>query len=229
MSDQPPASQLVRILIVDDHRLFRLGLRQACESAADEFEVVAEASNGKEGVDLCRQLRPDVVLMDISMPVMDGVQATRQISDENLAGGVIIVTVLRDDQHIFEAIKAGARGYLLKDIGETEIINAIRAVSQGEALIDSHVASLVLNEFRRLNQPRPFPEFEQLTEGEMDILILVAQGEDNPTIAQRLNLSEKTIVNRLTAIYQKLHVNNRTQAALHALRQGWAPLHPPKE
>jgi two-component system, NarL family, response regulator LiaR len=229
MIDSPAESKPVRILIVDDHRLFRLGLRLACEDAGGQLQIVGEAANGQEGVDLCRKLHPDVVLMDISMPIMDGIQATQQIAAENLAGGVIIVTVLRDDDHVFEAIKAGARGYLLKDVGEAEIARTILTVSRGEALIDSHVASLVLAEFRRLSKPHPDVQFEHLTDGEMDILRLVAQGEENPAIAQKLSLSEKTVVNRLTSIYQKLHVNNRTQAALLALRQGWAPLHPSKE
>ncbi|MBC8447960.1 MAG: response regulator transcription factor [Chloroflexi bacterium] len=214
----------IRVLIADDHRLFRQGLRGICETMG-RFEVVGEAANGQEVVDLARQLKPDVVLMDIRMPVLDGVQATGFIAEYAPSVRVIILTMYRQESYVFEAIKAGARGYLLKDIDEQEFVEAVRAVHRGEALIDPGLATRLIEEFRRLNQPPSEAEKgERLTQGEMDVLLLVAQGENNRTIAQRLAISERTVANRLSEIYQKLQVNNRTQAALLALRRGWAKL-----
>jgi DNA-binding NarL/FixJ family response regulator len=192
------------------------------------FDVVGEAENGKQALDLARQLEPDVILMDINMPVLDGVQATSFITEDNPQTRVIILTMYRQDSHVFEAIKAGARGYLLKDVGGHELVNAVQAVHRGEALITPGVAVKLVEEFRRLSQLSA-ETGESLTEGEMDVLRLVAQGADNKTIAEQLVLSESTIANRLRAIYQKLHVNNRTQAALVALRRGWARLDPEEE
>jgi len=214
----------IRVLIADDHRLFRQGLRQICETVGG-FEVVGEAENGQVAVDLARQLKPDVILMDINMPVLDGVQATSFIAENTPAVRVIILTMYRQDRYVFEAIKAGARGYLLKDIDEEELVKAVRVVHQGEALIDPGLAAKLLNEFRRMGTATPETEpAERLTQAEMDVLRLVAQGEDNKTIAEQLSLTERTVANRLSDVYQKLHVNNRTQAALFALRRGWAQL-----
>ena len=214
----------IRVLIADDHRLFRLGLRQACESAGD-FEVVGEAEDGQEAVELARRCRPDVILMDINMPILDGVEATRCIMENDPSIQVIMLTIYRRDRYVFEAIKAGARGYLLKDVDEGELLEAIRAVHRGEALINPGLATKLLDEFRRLGQvAAEAGDVERLTQGEMDVLRLVAQGASNKEIAARLHLAESTVSNRLSNIYQKLHVNSRTQAALLALRRGWAKL-----
>jgi len=216
----------IRILIADDHRLVRQGLRQICETKGG-FAVIGEAENGRVAVDVATRLKPDVILMDIRMPEMDGVQATSFITEANPVAKVIILTMQREDQFIFDAIRAGARGYLLKDIDADTLLEAIRRVYHGEALIDPVMATKVLNEFRRLSNPAAaHTAVEQLTEGEMNVLRLVAQGLDNREIADRLILSESTIANRLRDIFQKLHVNNRTQAALYALRRGWASLDP---
>lgn len=221
----PPIS----VLIADDHKLFRRGLRQVCEDEGG-FIVVGEAENGQQAVEIARSLQPDVVLMDIEMPLLNGVQATSTITAENPTVQVIVLTIYRENKYVFEAIQAGAQGYLLKDVEEDVLIKAIQTVHRGEALIDSHVAALVLEEFRRVSRAEPAPtkmeKIEHLTEAEMAILRLVAQGADNQTIADRLSLAEKTVSNRLSNIYQKLHVNNRTQAALYALRQGLATLDP---
>ncbi len=218
----------IRILIADDHCLFREGLRQICEIVGN-FQVVAEASNGQEAVDLARQLQPDVILMDIQMPGMDGVQAARLLAEQVPQARVMMLTMYRQDHHIFEAIKAGARGYLLKDADGQTLIHAVKAVHRGEALIDPGMAAQVLAEFRRLSQTLPAAGGEEtLTEGEMEVLSLVAEGEENRAIAERLSISESTVANRLREIYQKLHVNNRTQAALTALRRGWVELDPEK-
>lgn len=218
--------QSIQVLIADDHQLFRRGLRIVCEDDGG-FEVVGEAEDGREAVSMVRRLRPDVIMMDIHMPVMDGVQATRHIIEENPEARVIVLTVYRKDEYVFEAVKAGARGYLLKDVKEERLIEAVQAVHRGEALIDSHVAAKVLDEFRRVRWGIGGPEvddMEQLTEGELEVLQLVAQGKDNQIITKRMGLAEKTITNRLSRIYHKLQVNNRTEAALYALRRGWASL-----
>lgn len=214
----------IRVLIADDHRIVRQGLRHVCERTGG-FVVVGEAQNGQEAINLAQQLQPDVILMDINMPVLDGVQATRFIVEADPAMRIIILTMYRQDRTVFGAIKAGASGYLLKDVDEQDLVDAIRAVSRGEALINPSLAASLLDEFRRLS--REVGERggkEGLTQAEMDVLRLVAQGADNQTVAERLILSERTVANRLSTIYDKLHVNNRTQAALVALRRGWADL-----
>lgn len=214
----------IRVLIADDHRIVRQGLRHVCERTGG-FAVVGEAQNGQEAVEMAQELRPDVILMDVNMPVLDGVQATRRVVAAEPSMRVIILTMYRQDRYVFEAIKAGARGYLLKDVDEEDLVAAIRAVCRGEALINPTLASNLLDEFRRLSQTTDGAgEPEHLTEAEMDVLRLVAQGADNRTVAERLVLSERTVANRLSSVYQKLHVNNRTQATLIALRRGWAQL-----
>jgi DNA-binding NarL/FixJ family response regulator len=214
----------IRVLIVDDHRIVRQGLRHVCE-LADGLTVVGEAADGREAIRLARQLQPDVILMDINMPTLDGVQATSHIVEANPSARVIILTMYRQDRYVFEAIKAGARGYLLKDVDEQDLVAAIRAVYRGEALINPSLAVKLLDEFRRLSQMADEAEdTENLTPGEMGVLRLVAQGADNKAIAEQLALSERTVANRLSTVYEKLHVNNRTQAALVALRRGWATL-----
>ena len=237
-----PQPEYIHLLIADDHAFFRIGLRQALEVAVD-IKVVGEARNGAEAVDLAQRLAPDVVLMDIQMPGIDGVRASRLIFSENPSARVIVLTAHYNDDYVFEAIKAGAQGYLLKGISEQRLIESIRAVHRGEVLLDSQVAENVLREFRRLTTleaqarlaesasplrtSREDEKYNQLTSGEIDVLRRVAQGEDNQTIARQLNLSEKTVSNRLTSIYEKLQVNNRIQAALLALRSGWVDLNTP--
>ena len=216
----------IRLLIADDHTLVRQGLRQLCEGLGG-FVVVAEAEDGAQAVALARTAQPDVILMDIVMPGLDGVEAIRQILCETPAARIIALTMYRQEQYMLDAIRAGARGYLLKTVDAGELIAAIAAVHRGDYLIDPVIAARVLSEFHLAvpDQPR----IEPLTEGEMAVLRLVAQGVDNQGIAQALNYSVYTVANRLRTIYEKLHMTNRTQAALYALRQGWAVLDEPPE
>lgn len=214
----------IRLLIADDHTMVRQGLTQICDAEPD-LEVVGQAADGRQAVALALRLHPDVVVMDINMPEQDGVEATKEIAAENPDADVIILTMYRQDQYVFEAIKAGARAYLLKDADSDELVRAIRAVAEGEALLDPSIAGKMIEEFKRLQDDAVLAEgLTPLTEREQDILRLVAQGHENQEIADQLHLSEKTIRNRLTVVFEKLHVNNRTQAALYALRQGLASL-----
>lgn len=214
----------IRVLIADDHTLVRQGLRQLCEGLGG-FTVVAEAESGSQAVALARATRPDVILMDIVMPDLDGVAAIRHILGQTPAARIIALTMYRREGYMLEAIRAGARGYLLKTVDAGELIAAIEAVHRGDYLIDPIIAARVLSE---LHLPVPqAPRVEPLTESEMAVLRLVAQGVDNQGIARALNYSIYTVSNRLRTIYAKLQVSNRTQAALYALRQGWATLDEP--
>ena len=215
----------IKVLIADDHRLFRQGLRQILEIEGG-FEVVGEAENGAQAAGMTGELSPDVILMDINMPVLDGVRATQMVSESYPGTRVVILTMYRQDNYVFEAIKAGARGYVLKDADENDLIDIIRSVHRGEAIIDPEMAARVLDEFSRISQKAEKGEAgERLTPGEMDVLRLVAKGYDNKRIAKTLAIAERTVANRLREIYDKLRVNNRTQAALVALRKGWADLY----
>ena len=214
-----------RILLADDQTLVRQGLRQLCEGLGG-FTVVAEAANGAEAVALARTTQPDVILMDMVMPGVDGVEAMRQIIQETPNSRIIGLTLYRQEQYMRAAIRAGARGYLLKTVDAHDLIAAIEAVQRGEYLIDPIIAARVLSE---LHLPMPkAPLVEPLTASEMAILCLVAQGVENQEIAQTLDYSVYTVANRLRTIYEKLHVTNRTQAALYALRQGWVTLDVPE-
>ena len=210
----PPA----RVLIADDHTLMRQGLRELCERLGG-FTVVAEAASGAQAVELARTSRPDVILMDIRMPDVDGVEAIGRIMRENPAARIIALTMYRNEQYMLDAIRAGARGYLLKTVDAGELIAAMKAVHRGDYLIDPIIAARVLSE---LHRTVPSPRLiEPLTETEMAVLRLVAQGVGNKDIAGMLNYSVYTVSNRLRTIYEKISVANRTQAALYALHQGW--------
>lgn len=215
----------INLLIADDHTLMRQGLRQLCEGIGG-FTVIAEAANGAEAVAMARTKKPDVVLMDIVMPGMDGVEAIRQIVREIPTTRIIGLTMYHQEQYMLDAIRAGARGYLLKTVDAEELLMAIEAVHRGNYLIDPIVAARVMSELH-LDVTRQVLHIEPLTESEMAVLRLVAQGVDNKDIARMLNFSVYTVSNRLRMIYEKLRVTNRTQAALYALRQGWATLDEP--
>ena len=214
----------IRVLIADDHTLVRQGLHQLCEGLGG-FTVVAQAANGAQAIALALTTQPDVILMDIVMPDVDGVEAIRRIRHETPTAHIIALTMYREERYMLDAIRAGARGYLLKTVDAGDLIAAIEAVHRGDYLIDPVIAARVLSELH-LGMLQP-PHVEPLTEGEMAVLRLVAQGVVNQDIAQTLNYSVYTVSNRLRTIYQKLHLTNRTQAALYALRQGWAILDEP--
>lgn len=209
----------IRIMLADDHTVLRQGIAQALEVQAD-MTVVAQASNGSEAVELAQQHQPDVALLDINMPEMDGVEATRQITAALPDVGVIILTMYRRDDFIFEAIKAGASGYLLKEVELDELVRAIRTVAQGEAIIDAAIAGRVMAELRAdATPPQPSSE-EPLAERDIEILSLLAQGQTNQEIADHLSISEKTVRNRLSLVFGRLHLKNRMEAALYAMRRG---------
>lgn len=207
----------MKVFLCDDHKLFREGLRKILE-LKDDIEIVGEASNGQEAIDRIKKAHPDIVLMDIGMPEMDGMSATYKIKKEIPRVNIIILTVYQDEPHIFEAIKAGAIGYLLKDISSDELIEAICRVYKGEALIQPSIATKVLKEFITLSKKKEDKErYTGLTERENEILKLITLGNGNKEIASKLYISEKTVKNHISNIFQKLHVNSRTQAALYAL------------
>ncbi|PIP20192.1 MAG: DNA-binding response regulator [Candidatus Omnitrophica bacterium CG23_combo_of_CG06-09_8_20_14_all_40_11] len=209
----------IRVFLCDDHTLFRQGIRKLLELEGD-ITVVGEANNGLEMLEMLKKAGPDIVLMDIGMPKMDGVTATYKIKKLLPSAGIIILTVYEDEPHIFAAIKAGAMGYLLKDVSFDDLIEAIRSVSKGEALIQPVIATKVLKEFALLDK-RKIKEgdkfYSGLTEREEEILRLIALGGTNKEIAKKLGITEKTVKNHISSIFQTLHVNNRTQAAIYAL------------
>lgn len=207
--------------------MFRAGLRSLLESEED-FRVIGEAANGREAVRFALETHPDVILMDIQMPELDGVAATKEIMEAWPEANVIMLTMYRQDHYVFEAIKAGASGYLLKDASADRLTDAVRRVAAGETLLSADLAKNVLDEFRKYGKlPRhPDHKISELTAREEDILRLLAQGHANLEIADQLGVSEKTVRNRLTEIFSKLRLNNRTQAALYALREGIATLEP---
>ena len=212
-------SEKIRVFLCDDHTLFRQGIRQLLELERD-IEVVGEANNGFELLDRFKKAHPDVILMDIGMPQMDGVTATQKIKKMFGHSKIVILTVYEDEPHIFDAIKAGAMGYLLKDASVEELLEAIRSVYKGEALVQPAIAAKLLKEFamldkKRLKNGNKF--YDDLTDREKEILRLIALGGTNKEIAQKLVISEKTVKNHISSIFQALHVTNRTQAAIYAL------------
>lgn len=212
----------IRLLIVDDQRLMREGLRTLLELES-EFEVVGEAAHGQAALDAYAEVNPDVVLMDIRMPGMDGVEATRRLCASWPEARVIILTTFDDDAYVFEGLRAGAVGYLLKDLSGQELANAVRTVFSGGGLIEPAVAKRVMAEFARLHPPaRTIEEGlpEPLSERELAVLKLVSAGLSNREIGNQLGLSEGTVKNYVTNVLQKIGVRDRTQAALRGRELG---------
>jgi DNA-binding NarL/FixJ family response regulator len=209
----------VRLMVVDDHTLFRDGLR-ALFGSIDDIDVVGEASNGEEAVDKVGHLQPDVVLMDIQIPEINGIEATRRIVSAYPEIGVIVVTMLEDDDSVFAAMRAGARGYILKGADQDEMLRAIRSVASGEALFGAEVADRLVSFFNGASQSQGDPAFPELTEREREVLDLIAKGWSNAKIADRLVISRKTVSNHCSNIFSKLQVADRTQALLRAREAG---------
>jgi DNA-binding NarL/FixJ family response regulator len=212
------ATAPIRILLADDHTLFRQGMRALLASVPDT-ELIGEAATGDEVVELAARLGPDVILMDIKMPGINGIEATRRIARADSHASVIVLTMFEDDDSVYDAIGAGARGYVLKGADEAELLRVIRAVAQGEVLFGPQMAARMLRFFAaaRPAATQPFPD---LTDRERDILALIARGLSNAEIADRLYLSAKTVRNYITSIFDKLQVTDRAQAIVRAREAG---------
>lgn len=208
--------ETIRVLIADDHAIVREGLRTIL-GFQEGVEVVGEASDGQEAVDLAQELLADVVLMDIRMSKLDGVEATRRIKAQNPQIGVIVLTNYDDDRYVFEGIEAGASGYLLKDIGADDLSEAIHRVARGESLMAPSVLRKVLDEFAHRAEERELPH-EGLTPRELEVLQALARGLKNEEIAKELFITEKTVKSHLGSIFGKLGVNDRSQAILYAIK-----------
>ncbi len=218
----------IRVLIADDHRVVREGLA-AILNTKENIEVVGEAQNGQEAVEKARSLVPDVILMDVSMPGMGGVEATRVIKRELPHIGIVALTMYEEEQYIFDLVRAGATGYLLKDTDSAQIVAAIQSIYRGESLIHPSVASKILAEFSLMAQGKGKKRGgveHDLTERELTVLRLVKDGKTNKEVANSLGLSEKTVKNHVRNIFHKLQVYDRTQAAILAIRKGLIELEP---
>lgn len=211
----------IRILIVDDHAIVREGQRALIDTEPG-MVVVGEAKDGTDAVEMADSLQPDVILLDLHMPRKDGIEAIGEIKAENPEARILVLTSFTEDEKVYAAIKAGALGYLLKDSSPQEILTAIRMVYQGEISMHPRIATKLMRELQRTSNSTPTQE--TLTVREVEILQLVAQGLSNQEIAEKLVISERTVRTHVTNILSKLHLANRTQAALYALREGLADL-----
>ncbi len=214
--DQASMRRAIRLLLADDHRMLREGLRRSMDELG--FTVVGEARNGAEAVDLAAAIQPDVVLMDVTMPDIDGVEATRQLKSRLPGTAVIMLTMHADQDVLAEAIRAGANGYLVKDCSIDEIAQAIEAVVTGETALSPRLAASMLAEVRR--QDSAGQAERVITPREEEVLQLIADGCSTPEVAEQLFISQKTVKNHLASIYQKLDARDRTQAVLQAVRMG---------
>ena len=227
--------ETIKVLIVDDHAVVRRGLRTFLELQEDvssddpsvlPIQVVGEAANGAEAVKLARNLRPDVVLLDLVMPEMDGIEATPKIIADSPHSRVIILTSFGEEDRVFPAIRAGAQGYLLKDIAPDDLVQAVRAAHLGQVQLHPDIARTLMLAVAAKEEPpasQPAAPFEELTERELEVLSLIAGGLNNREIAEKLVISAKTVKTHVSSILSKLHLEDRTQAAIYALRHGIAP------
>jgi NarL family two-component system response regulator LiaR len=218
-----PSQDKIRILIADDHAVVREGTRQILEHEAD-LEVVAEACDGEETVSLATKFKPDIAIVDIAMPKLDGIEATRQIKELCPTVAVLILTAYDDDQFVFSLLEAGAAGYLLKSIRGRELVDAIRAVYAGESVLHPSIARKVLNRFAPSDKTREEQLQQELSEREMEVLRLATRGFSNKDIADELSLSARTVQGHLGHIFNKLNVSSRTEAVVCALKKGWVTL-----
>jgi len=214
----------IKILIADDHAVVREGTRRILEQEED-LEVVAEAGDGEEAVRQATRLKPDVAIIDVAMPKLDGIEATKQIKSACPAITVLILSAYDDDQFVFSLLEAGAAGYLLKSVRGSELVDAVRAVQAGESVLHPSIARKVLNRFARISgEPKEKEATEVLSEREMDVLRLVTKGLSNKDIAEELCLSIRTVQGHLGNIFNKLQVGSRTEAVVRALKEGWVTI-----
>lgn len=207
----------IRLMLADDHRMLREGLRRSMTDQG--FDIVGEARDGDEAIRLAEELQPEVILMDVTMPEVDGVEATRQIKISYPGIAIVMLTMHADQEVLAAAIRAGASGYLVKDCSTDEIATAIRTVVRGETVLSPQLAASMLEEVRKLEEPSPDEE-RVITKREEEVLQLIANGCSTPEVAERLFISQKTVKNHLASIYQKLEARDRTQAVLQAVRMG---------
>jgi DNA-binding NarL/FixJ family response regulator len=224
------------VMLVDDHSLFRQGLRRVLE-AEEDLEVIMEVADGEEALRMAKQLAPDVVIMDINLPRMNGLQVTRELKHAVPEIAIIMLTAYHDDEQIFHSVRAGAAAYFPKDVTPRRLVEAVRQVSQGNYVIDDEVlnkpevASWLLSQFDKVAYIDGMPNemFAPLSPREMEILQHIAKGQSNKEVAYELGISRQTVKNHMTSILRKLAVNDRTQAALYAVRRGWIRLHDDEE
>lgn len=211
----------IKLMIADDHKLFREGIK-ALLAITDDIEIIGEAEDGETALKQVRELEPDVILMDINMPGQNGIRVTEQIMEKYPQTRIIMLTMLEDDVSIFHAMRAGARGYLLKGADPQEVLSVIRAVAEGQALFGPAIATRLMNYFKELSAKPGVPgtPFPELTEREVEVLHLIAQGLNNQEIAQKFVLSPKTVRNHITNIFSKLQVADRAQAIVRAREAG---------
>lgn len=215
-------SDAIKVYITDDHPIVRRGIKQLLDTEAD-IEVVGEATNGREAIADMDKLKPNIVLMDLVMPVMDGIEAIRQIKISHPQIQILVLTSFATDDKVFPAIKAGALGYLIKDTGPEELVRAIRQVHQGQLTLHPTIAQKLLKELTLTSERPPSPD--PLTDREVEVLKLIARGLSNQEIAETLVVSIATVYTHVSKILDKLHLASRTQAALYALREGLASLY----
>lgn len=208
----------IRLMLADDHRMLREGLRRSMTDAG--FDVIGEAGDGVEAVKLALELGPDVILMDVTMPNCDGVEACRQVKSTGTDTKVVMLTMHADQDVLTNAIRAGAIGYLTKDCSTREIAEAVRMAAEGDTVLSPQLARSMLEEVRRIDQPRTAEEDRVVTKREEEVLQLIADGCSTPEVAASLFISQKTVKNHLASIYQKLDARDRTQAVLQAVRMG---------
>ena len=208
----------IRLMLADDHRMLREGLRRSMTDQG--FDVVGEARDGDEAIRLAEELQPEVILMDVTMPEVDGVEATRQIRLQFPDIKIVMLTMHADQEVLASAIRAGASGYLVKDCSTEEIASAVRMAASGETALSPQLAASMLDEVRKLDQPATADEERVITRREEEVLQLIANGCSTPEVAEQLYISQKTVKNHLASIYQKLDARDRTQAVLQAVRMG---------
>jgi DNA-binding NarL/FixJ family response regulator len=213
--------QSIRVVVADDHDLFREGLRQLLETIPS-VEIIGEASDGQDAIKLVAELNPDVILMDINMPRVDGLRATEYIVKHFPTTNVVVLTMYQDDEYAIHAIRAGAKSYLLKNSRSEEVIKAIHVAASGGSTIDAALAPALVREYHRLLTKTPSNNQRHLSERETTLLRLLANGFNNRQIADHLDLAESTVKNNLSSLFQKIGVRDRTQAALYAISQGFA-------